>query len=176
MTSDEYATWKNTFEADVHKKQMSNIMDHCGKYDEACNKACDMLISSKYMMTDDVRTMVVEHPLFNKMLSNTDPDKEEIERYALGQNIITDVNADGVISKKLESYKSDTSAEVRSSSRGKKTAVAEENVKITFANRPVSSGIRSKNLVLLLKIIRAVVLRLSPDSQQLQINELDRCW
>ena len=175
MTSDEYATWKNTFEADVHKKQMSNIMDQCGKYDEACNKACVMLMSFKYM-TDDVHTMVVEHPLFNKVLSNTDPDEEEIERYALGQIIITDVNADGVISKKLESYKPDTSAEARSSSRGKKTAVAaEENVKITFANRPVSSGIRSKNLVLLLKIIRAVVLRLSPDSQQLQINELDRC-
>ena len=86
------------------------------------------------------------------------------------------MNADGVISKKLESYKPDTSAEARSSSRGKKTAIAaEENVKIAFANRPVSSGIRSKNLILLLKIIRAVVLRLSPDSQQLQINELDRC-
>ena len=78
-----------------------------------------MLMSSKYM-ADDVRTMVVEHPLFNKVLSNTDPDEEEIERYALGQIIITDVNADGVISKKLESYKPDTSAEARSSSRGKK--------------------------------------------------------
>ena len=52
----------------------------------------------------------------------------------MGQIIITDVNADGVISKKLESYKPDTSAEARSSSRGKKTVAAEENVKITFAN------------------------------------------
>ena len=101
MTSDEYATWKNSFEADIHKKQMSNMMDQCGKYDEACNKACELLMSSKYM-TDDVRTMVVEHPLFQKVLLNTDPDEEEIERYALGEIIITDVNADGVISKKLE--------------------------------------------------------------------------
>ncbi len=42
--------------------------------------------------------------------------------------------------------------------------------------QPVVSGLRTKNLLLLWKIIRSVVLRLGPDSQQLQITELDRCW
>jgi hypothetical protein len=49
MSSEEYVSWKNTLEADIYKKQMTNIMDQCGKYDEACNKACELLMSSKYM-------------------------------------------------------------------------------------------------------------------------------
>ncbi len=73
---------------------------------------------------------------------------------------------------------------MRSSSRLKRTTgsdtasltVMESPVEITWKNKPVESGIRTKNLVLILKIIRATVSRLTPDSQQLQINELDRCW
>ncbi len=55
MTTDEYIAWKQTFEAEVFKKQMHNLMDQCGKYDESCNRACEILMSSKYM-SDDIRS------------------------------------------------------------------------------------------------------------------------
>jgi hypothetical protein len=77
MSSEEYTSWKNSLDGEIHKKQITNMMDQCGKYDEACNKACETLLSSKYM-TNDVRTMVVEHPLFDKVLQNTDPTEEEM--------------------------------------------------------------------------------------------------
>ncbi len=66
---------------------------------------------------------------------------------------------------------------IASSEKAQSSAkAADADDDLAMFRQPVVSGLRTKNLLLLLKIIRSVVLRLSPDSQQLQINELDRCW
>jgi hypothetical protein len=191
MTIAQHQAWKGTLEYDVFKRQMTNILDQAGKYDEACNKACETLLSSKYM-SDEVRAMVVNHPLYHKVLSNMDPTVEESEEYAIGQIKIITVNSNGDISilsrtetdeietKKAKPLPREVLALMGDKAPTKKDredARAEDApYEFQMLKKPVESGIRSKNLILLMKIIRAVVLRLSPDAQQLQINELDRCW
>ena len=75
MTFKQQQSWKQTFEYDIYKRQMTNILNQAGKYDESCNKACETLLSSKYM-SDEVRARVVDHPLFNKVLLNQLPTEE----------------------------------------------------------------------------------------------------
>ncbi len=83
MTSKQYESWKNTLEYEMFKRQMGNIIEQVSKYDEACSRACETLLSSKFM-SDEIRAMVVEHPLFYKVSSNVDPTEDEIEEFALG--------------------------------------------------------------------------------------------
>jgi hypothetical protein len=64
MSIAEHKEWKNTLEYEVYKRQMTNILDQAGKYSEACNKACEILLSSKHM-SDEIRTAVIDHPLCN---------------------------------------------------------------------------------------------------------------
>ena len=177
LSSEELDLWRHSIEAAAQKKQLSNVMEQCGKYDEACNKACETLLSSKYM-SPELRSKVTEHPLFIKVLDNTMPSNYELTRYAIGEISFIDINPNGSV-KRLESEDPDyfkSTGEITSRETASQSIKSDGDTHKSISDSPVESGIRSKNLVLLLKIIRAVVLRLSPDAQQLQVNELDRCY
>ena len=127
-------------------------------------------------MSPELRSKVTEHPLFINVLDNTMPNMHELSRYAIGDITYIDINPNGSVKRAETSLL--TSADRTADSAGSEalSSKSEAGTHQTISDSPVESGIRSKNLVLLLKIIRAVVLRLSPDAQQLQVNELDRCY
>ena len=39
MSVKQHVQWENTLEYDVFKRQMTNLLDQAGKYDEACSRA-----------------------------------------------------------------------------------------------------------------------------------------
>ncbi len=80
------------------------------------------------------------------------------------------------VSRELRSLGSAASEKAQSSAKAADADDEDAVMDLAMFRQPVVSGLRTKNLLLLLKIVRSVVLRLGPDSQQLQITELDRCW
>lgn len=148
-----YQIWKSMV-AQIHKVAQNYAAD--------TEKAVDILLSEK-MMDAEIRIDVENHPLFYKVENNLNPTIDECDEYCLSEK-------NGYYYNEKSAMKSEIS-EIDSLEEDKSVVTQSTN---TIANTvPIIGG---KNVVLLLKIIRSTILKISKDTAGIQIQAFEQCW
>lgn len=135
-----------SIEHEILKLKLKNLMHQAMEIDQHSAEACDVLLSTKFV-SSALRLEIMNHPLFRHVENDSEPTADEYKRYCINQPPDLPTPSEGV--------------KTRSKSKQSNT---------------IDSGITTKNLLLLYKIMRVCTLKISKDTLELQRLSFDRLY